>query len=144
VTRIDFYTHVEDKHQTACLLAGKALARGVRIMILTADSAATERLDKLLWTQPAIAFVPHCRAHHRLAAVTPVILDHVAEPVLHEQVLMNLSEECPPSFSRYERLIEIVTADEADRERARARFRFYRERGYEIHTHDLSQPAAST
>jgi DNA polymerase-3 subunit chi len=35
--------------------------------------------------------------------------------------------------------MEIVTREESDRERARARFRFYRERGYEIRTHDLSQ-----
>jgi DNA polymerase-3 subunit chi len=107
------------------------------MMILTPDGEATERVDKLLWTSPAIGFLPHCRAHHTLAPVTPIILDHVAEPVVHEQVLVNLCETCPPAFSRFERLIEIVSVDEADREQARARFRFYRERGYEIRTHDL-------
>jgi DNA polymerase-3 subunit chi len=138
MTQIDFYTHVDDKYQTLCTLAGKALARGVRMTILTPDGEATERVDKLLWTQPPLGFLPHCRAHHKLAAVTPIILDHVAEPVVHEQVLVNLCEACPPMFSRFERLVEIVSLDEADREQARARFRFYRERGYEIRTHDLS------
>ena len=137
MTQIDFYTHVDNKYQTLCSLAGKALARGLRMMILTPDGEATERVDKLLWTYPAIGFLPHCRAHHTLAPVTPIILDHVAEPVVHEQVLVNLCETCPPAFSRFERLIEIVSVDEADREQARARFRFYRERGYEIRTHDL-------
>ena len=141
MTQIDFYTHVDHRYQTLCALAGKALARGLRMMILTPDGEATERLDRLLWSQPAIGFLPHCRAHHKLAGVTPIILDHVAEPVVHEQLLVNLREEPPPHFSRFERLIEIVGLDQAEREHARARFRFYRERGYEIRTHDL-RPAA--
>ncbi len=139
MTQIDFYTHVDNKHQTLCTLAAKALARGMRMMILTPDSDATERIDRLLWTQPPIGFLPHCRAHHRLAPVTPIILDYVAEPVVHEQVLVNLCHAAPPVFSRFERLIEIVGLDEDDRGLARERFRFYRERGYEIRTHDLSQ-----
>ena len=140
MTQIDFYTHVESRAQMACVLAAKALSRGVRMMILTPDSETTEKVDRLLWTHPPIAFLPHCRAQHHLAAVTPIILDHVAEPVVHEQILVNLRDDAPPHFSRFGRLMEIVSREAGDRERARARFRFYRERGYEIRTHDLSQP----
>jgi DNA polymerase-3 subunit chi len=139
MTQIDFYIQAESRLQVACTLAAKALSRGVRMMILTANGEATEQVDRLLWTSPPIGFLPHCRAQHRLAAVTPIILDHVAEPVVHEHILVNLRDEAPPHFSRFERLMEIVTREESDRERARARFRFYRERGYEIRTHDLSQ-----
>ena len=137
MTQIDFYTHVENRQQTLSALAGKALARGLRMMILTADPEATERVGRMLWTQPPIGFLPHCRAHHKLAEVTPIILDHVAEPVVHEQILVNLRDEAPPHFSRFERLIEIVGLDEVQRDQARGRFRLYRERGYEIRTHDL-------
>ena len=137
MTQIDFYVQVDSRLHTACSLAAKALNRGVRMMILTPDGATTEQVDRLLWTNPPIGFLPHCRAQHRLAPVTPIILDHVAEPVVHEQILVNLRDEAPPHFSRFERLMEIVSRDEADRERARTRFRFYRERGYEIRTHDL-------
>ena len=143
MTQIDFYTHVENKHQTLCALAAKMLARNMRMTILTPDSEATERVDRLLWTQPAIGFLPHCRAHHRLAALTPIIVDHVAEPIVHEQVLVNLCQDLPGVFSRFERLIEIVGLDEDDRGHARNRFRFYRERGYEIRTHDLSRHSLS-
>jgi DNA polymerase-3 subunit chi len=139
MTQIDFYIQAESRVHLACTLAAKALGRGVRMMILTTDGAATEQLDRLLWTHPPIAFLPHCRAQHRLAPVTPIILDHVAEPVVHEQVLVNLRDDPPPHFSRFERLMEIVTREADDRERARARFRFYRERGYQIRTHDLSR-----
>jgi DNA polymerase-3 subunit chi len=139
MTQIDFYTHVENRQQTLATLAGKALARGLRMMILTADADATERVGRMLWTQPPIGFLPHCRAHHELASVTPIILDHVAEPVVHEQILVNLRDEAPPHFSRFERLIEIVGVDPAEREQARARYRLYRDRGYEIRTHDMRQ-----
>jgi DNA polymerase III subunit chi len=138
MTQIDFYVQVDSRLQMACMLAAKALSRGVRMMILTADSETTDKVDRLLWTHSPIGFLPHCRAQHRLAGMTPIILDHVAEPVVHEQILVNLRDEAPPHFSRFERLMEIVTREEPDRERARARFRFYRERGYDIRTHDLS------
>jgi DNA polymerase-3 subunit chi len=67
-----------------------------------------------------------------------VIIDHTGAEPLHDEVLLNLCSEWPPSFSRYQRLIEIVSRDDDDRAGARTRFRFYRDRGYEIHTHDLS------
>jgi DNA polymerase-3 subunit chi len=138
MTRIDFYIHVDNPLNTLCTLAAKALAKNVRMMILTPDAQTTDRVDKVLWSQPAIGFLPHCRAEHRLASVTPIIVDHVAEPIVHEQVLVNLCPEFPPVFSRFERLIEIVASNEAERDLARTRFRFYRDRGYDIHTHDLA------
>jgi DNA polymerase-3 subunit chi len=137
MTQIDFYTYVENKHRMVTNLAAKALARRLRIMILTPDGATTAQLEKMLWIQPSTGFLPHCRAQDRLATVTPIILDHVAEPVVHEQILLNLCDHYPPHFSRFERLIEIVGSEDGDRAQARERFRFYRERGYEIRTHDL-------
>ena len=141
MTQIDFYVHAANKLQTLCTLAAKALARDVRMMVLTPDAETTEQVDRVLWSQPSIGFLPHCRAHHRLAPHTPIIVDHLGDPVVHEQVLVNLCPDSPTAFSRFERLIEIVSLDEADRSLARARFRFYRDRGYEIRTHDLAGSA---
>jgi DNA polymerase-3 subunit chi len=139
MTEVFFYTHAEDKRQTACALTVKALARGMRVMLLTADAAATDQLSRLIWSVPATGFVPHCRSNNALAAVTPVIVDHAPEPLLHDQVLINLCDETPAFFSRFQRLVEIVGTDETDRESARTRFRFYRDRGYEIRTHQLGK-----
>jgi len=141
MTQVDFYTHVDDKLQTLCTLAAKALARKVRVLVLTPDAQTTEQVDRTLWTQPATGFLPHCRSSHRLAKVTPIIVDHVTEPIVHEQLLINLHAQCPAVFSRFERVIEIVTTDESDRVAARERYRFYRDRGYEIRSHDMSKAA---
>ena len=98
MTEVFFYTHADNKMQTACTLTIKALARGMRVMLLTPDAAQTERLSKLIWSAPATGFVPHCRSSDRLAPVTPIIVDHVAEPLVHDQVLVNLCDR-PPRFS---------------------------------------------
>ena len=137
MTEVLFYTHANDKLQTACTLTAKALARKMRVMLFTADPAATDHLSSLLWSVPSTGFTPHCRSEDRLAPITPVILDHRAEPLVHDQVLINLCGETPSFFSRFQRLVEIVSLEEADREAARTRFRFYRDRGYEIRTHQL-------
>lgn len=142
MTEVLFYTHAADKLQTACALTTKALARKMRVMLFTADAAATERLGRMLWTAPATGFLPHCRSEHALAGVTPVILDHLSERLVHDQVLINLRNETPAFFSRFRRLVEIVGLDDDDRDAARARYRFYRDRGYDIRTHQLGQPAA--
>ena len=139
MTQIDFYTHVEDKLKTACTLAAKAFARGLRLTAYCPDPETAQHLDRLLWTTPATGFLPHCGPDDPLAAETPVIIDCGGDNLLHDQVLLNLRPEWPPFFSRFQRLIEIVSLDEEDRSQARARFKFYRDRGYEIHTHDLSR-----
>jgi len=139
MTQIDFYTHVDDKLRVACQLSAKAVARGLRVAVCCADEESAHRLDRMLWTTPATGFVPHCAPDDPLAAETPVIIDCRGEPLAHEEVLLNLRDEQPPFFSRFQRLIEIVSRDDADRASARERFRFYRDRGYEIRTHDLSQ-----
>jgi DNA polymerase-3 subunit chi len=139
VTRIDFYTHVESKLRTACQLCAKAASQGMRLFVYAPDANTARELDRLLWTSPATGFVPHCRPDDPLAAVTPVIVSEHADPLPHDEVLLNLHPDVPTFFSRFQRLVEIVTTDEADRQQARTRFRFYRDRGYELHDHDLGK-----
>ena len=141
MTQIDFYFHVENKLQTACALSAKACARGLRVLAFCPDAEAGRKFSRMLWTAPAIGFVPHCAPDDRLAAVTPVIVDHDGSHLPHDQVLLNLRHDWPPFFSRFQRLIEIVSIDEDDRRLARERYKFYRDRGYEIQKHDLSKTA---
>ena len=141
MTQIDFYFHVENKLQTACALSAKACARGLRVLAFCLDPEANQKFSRMLWTTPAIGFIPHCTPDNPLAAVTPVIVDHDGSNLLHDQVLLNLRDEWPPFFSRFQRLIEIVSLDEEDRRRARSRYKFYRDRGYEIQSHDMSKAA---
>ena len=139
MTQIDFYTGVEDKMHTACRLAAKAFSRNLRVMVFCSGAETAQRFDRLLWAMPVTGFVPHCFSGDPLAPVTSVIVDHDGGNPLHDQVLLNLRTEWPSFFSRFQRLIEIVTLNDEDRANARARYKFYRDRGYEIRTHDLSK-----
>ena len=139
MTRIDFYSNAEPKLQVACQLAAKAVQQHMQIVIFAPAEAIARDIDRLLWTYHAIGFVPHCMASHALAAETPVVIAREDGDAPHHQIMLNLHSESPTAFSRFDRLIEVVGADEADRQSARARFRFYRERGYEIRHHDLAK-----
>jgi len=143
VTSIDFYFNAGDRLEVACRLAGKALQQGKRVLLYAPQAELAQRVDRLLWTSQAVSFIPHCAAHDALAAETPVLIASDGEAPAHAcEVLVNLSEECPPFFERHERLLEIVPRDEAERRAGRARFRFYRDRGYALRSHDLAKGAA--
>lgn len=138
MTRIDFYTKVDNKLRFAGKLCAKALAQKLRVNVYAPDKALAERFDRLLWTDNALSFIPHCRAEDPLAAETPVLIHTQEGDLLDHALLINLDHAWPPFFSRFERVIEIVGTEPEDAAAARDRFRFYRDRGYAMQTHDMS------
>ena len=138
MTSIDFYTHVADRLDAAVRVIGKAYAAYGSVRVLTPDRATTDALDRLLWVQSALSFLPHCRMDSAIAAETPIWIDEALEHAGPAAVLVNLNAKPAPFFSRFERLAEIVGTAEADVVAARERFRFYRERGYELRSHNLA------
>jgi DNA polymerase III subunit chi len=139
MTNIDFYFNAEDRLQVACRLAAKALKQGSRMLIYAPDADTASRLDTLMWTWPAIGFVPHCLAHAPLAAETPVLIASGEETPAECELLLNLGGECPPHFERFTRLFEVISSNEEEKTNGRRRYRFYQERGYPITNHDLAQ-----
>lgn len=138
MTRVEFFFNVEDKLQKVAELSERAVGKGRRLLVFTPDDSMSDRLNRLLWTQSALSFLPHCSADSELAEMTPVIIDCKGEILPHDDILINLQAGHPPFFSRFRRLIEIVGQDEADKAEARNRYRFYRDRGYEIRTFDAN------
>jgi DNA polymerase-3 subunit chi len=142
LTSIDFYFNADDRLAVACRLAGKALQQKKRVLIYTAEPETARKVDRLLWTSQAVSFIPHCYAHDPLADDTPVLIaSGDAQPAAACDVLLNLAAECPPFFERHERVLEIVDREEDQVLAGRARFKFYRDRGYAIRNHDLSAEA---
>lgn len=141
MTKVDFYTGSTDKLRTACQLSQKALQNGVRVVLSTPDQHTCDNLDRLLWQFQAASFIPHCRSTDAEAERTPVLLAQDEEKFPHHELLISLHPETPNYFSRFERVIEIVGSDEPDSVRGRARFKFYRDRGYELRHFDLSAKA---
>lgn len=143
MTRVDFYlTQTSQQKQTwvtACRLAEKASSRGHHVFIHADDEPQAQQLDTLLWTFKQTSFVPHSLLGSETAIESnePVCIGHDHDPEFKQDVMINLSITIPTFFSRFKRVVEIVGSDETQRDQARQRFKFYRDRGYELKTHEI-------
>ena len=143
MTQIDFYilsgTSQQERLRFACRLTDKALQNNHRIFLNAESALMAEQLDDALWTFRAGSFVPHRRLPGTPGGIMePVVIGHDQEPPEETwDVMINLAAAVPEFFSRYRRVAEVVDSDEQRRSQGRERFRFYRERGYELRTHNL-------
>jgi DNA polymerase-3 subunit chi len=135
VTRIDFHFNVDHRVHYACRVTRKARAAGKRIVAYTSSAERLAQYDAALWTFSALDFLPHVYVGSPLAPATPILLAADAEAAPASDVLLTLDDETPPAFeqlfARFERVIEVVSREEDDRTRARARFKAYKERGFQ-------------
>ncbi|MFN4340598.1 MAG: DNA polymerase III subunit chi [Azonexus sp.] len=138
MTQVFFYHGARDRIAAACALLSAAYAQRKPVLVYAREPEVANNLDRLLWTHTALSFVPHCRADSPLAAETPILITDQLDTLAQDERLMNLSREIPPGFSRFNSLIEVVGQDEDDRNAARDRARFYKDRGYDVHYIDLS------
>jgi DNA polymerase-3 subunit chi len=137
MTHISFYTHAESKLSVARQLIAKAWSQKLNVLVYAPDSAIAREVDRLLWTQPALSFIPHCLDDSPIAVTTPILIGSRMEALAQADVIINLDQEPPSVFSRFDRLLEIVTPEESDLMASRQRYRYYKERGYDLVTHDL-------
>jgi len=147
MTRIDFYvlaaTVPDYRLLLVCRLAEKAAGLGRRVFVHADEVTLLQSLDDRLWDFRANSFV----AHRLLASDAlpdgadsdPVQLSTGA-PAPDRDLLINLASEVPPFFSRFERTLEIVDESDAVRDAGRARYRYYRHRGYPLKHHAVPAP----
>lgn len=140
MTRITFYFNADSKPDVAMRLAGKAWSAGQRVLIYVPDPGQADELDRRFWTSSPLSFLPHVRCGHPLARQTPVLIGDNPDELERADILINLGEEPPAFFGRFERMLEVVGTDQVDRDQARGRYRFFRERGYALDNHDLAGP----
>lgn len=144
MTRVDFYIldrpAREARLTVACRLAEKAVNQDHEVLINTESDSESSRLDDLLWTFSQGSFLPH-----RVLAddsgsdeSEPVSIGSGREPLDGSwDLLINLAPKVPEFFSRFSRVAELVGSEEADKAAGRERFRYYRDRGYELRTHHI-------
>lgn len=140
--KVDFYvlesaTENGAKDMAVCRLVHKAFSLGHRIYIRTSDGDAARRLDALLWTFNQGSFIPHAVHPAPEESPVPVLIGPDDPPAEHDDVLIQLGAEPPPSFERFQRVLEVVGPDEQDKQNGRQKFRFYREKGHTPATHNL-------
>ena len=137
MTEIKFFFNVDNKLHFACKMAKRAYDDGRKLIVYTPSPKLADEFDRLLWTFSQLSFVPHVKASHPLAAETPIIIANDDSGLPHHEALLNIGDDPPPFFSRFDALREVVSSESEDRARARARLKFYKSRGFDIQTHDM-------
>lgn len=140
MTEVAFHFNVPAKLGYACRLLRKAAGAGSKVVV-TGEAELLRALDTELWTFSALEFIPHCHAataDAQVLSASPIVLADLPRGTPHLEVLVNLGARVPDGFERFERLIEVVTQDDDDRQQARMRWKHYADRGYAIKRHDLA------
>lgn len=151
-TRVDFAFGAPDRLNMACQVVARHYAKGRKLLVFSTDTRVLGRFDRLLWSFDPVAFVPHVGINDELAAQTPVLLSTQAVEAwpgdsgqgLSSVWMLNLDPNCPPNPEKFERILEIVSNEESDRQAARQRWVTYKAAGLSLHAHDVSGTAADT
>jgi len=139
MTNVDFYILANgSRERIACKLSEKAYGMGNRVYIHTRSAEQAQQLDELLWTFREGSFVPHEQYQANTICESPIQIGCHESPDTDCDVLINLSDEVPLFFSRFLRVAELVGTKDTDKTQGRERFRFYRDRGYSLKTHELA------
>ncbi|WP_438951766.1 DNA polymerase III subunit chi [Porticoccus sp.] len=138
MTHINFYKisgGFDASLTLACQLTEKAYQQGIQVLLHTGSEDVSHQLDGMLWSFRPTAFIPHAIESGPASAVA---INHADDPGEHHGLLINLADNTPGWFSRFEKAIEIVYDDQQVIELKRARFGFYKHRGYPLNFHDLT------
>jgi DNA polymerase-3 subunit chi len=140
MTRIEFHFNTSERLLHTCRFLRKARAQSLRIVVVGAPTTL-KQLDAELWRFQDVSFLAHCTAQDppEVQRASPVALGSDPHAWGIDEVLLNLGDEVPEGFERFDRLIEIVSSDDHGRAQARVRWKHYKSLGYELLQHDLSK-----
>ena len=147
LTRIDFYYDVKDILLFASRIARKLYYEKVvsakrPLVIRCKDQAHCEKVSYSIHNFSKKDFLPCTEFSDKSANLFPIILSTVSKIPLWADdivVLLNLDTKIEITFSSYCRVIEIVDQTEANRQKGRERYKYYKERGYEIFGHRIDK-----
>lgn len=143
MTRIDFYLLTDSSPTNssvivACKLCDKAVEKGIKVYINAPDPAIAEDLDGALWSFRQGSFIAHEKFSGKLPEepLPMALIGAIEPPPTHHGAMINLGLDVPAFFSRFERVLEVVPGDAEQKAKSRERYKFYRDRGYELKTYE--------
>jgi DNA polymerase III subunit chi len=138
--RADFYLidkprFRDDPLLLVCELVKRAFASEQPTLILARTIEQAEALDEKLWEFDDDSFIPHQIAGDDDDAITAVVIVPPGVRTPDRALVVNLRDEC--AEGTYERVLEVVAAEPAEREGSRVRWSEYKRRGFEVTKHDM-------
>jgi len=138
--RADFYLIDKPRFREqplllVCELAKRAHAAQQPTLILARDFAQAEAIEELLWEFDEDGFITHQLAGDDDDHITAVLIVPPGIETPDRPMLINLREDCAPGH--YDRVLEVVAADPAERDGSRTRWTEYKRRGFEVNKYDM-------
>ncbi|HEY0503661.1 MAG TPA: DNA polymerase III subunit chi [Lysobacter sp.] len=138
--RADFYLIQKDRFREeplllVCELARKAHDANLWTLVLARDDEQAQRLDELLWEFDADAYIPHQMAGDEEDELTPVLIATPDSDTPMRALVINLRDE--PVNGSFDRVLEVVPADDSARGPLRERWKQYQARGLELKKYDM-------
>ena len=148
MTQIDFYildsSDNDAEIRLACRLTEKAFSAGKNVYCHVTDEDQALKLSETLWSFRSDAFLPSEKIEasevneHSVVHAEKIAVGHTHPPENHHDILINLTGEIPPAFSRFDRVLELVPASHEARESSRRNFVYYRDHGYQWKKHEIA------
>ena len=138
--RADFYLiakprFLEEPLKLVCELARKSYDANLWTLVLARDDEQAQRLDELLWEFDADAYIPHQLAGDEEDELTPVLIATPESDTPMRALVINLRDE--PVNGTFDRVLEVVPADDSARGPLRERWKQYQSRGLELKKYDM-------
>ena len=138
--RADFYLIAkprfrEEPLQLVCELARKAYDANLWTLVLARDAAQADRIDALLWDMGDDAYIPHQLAGDDEDDATPVLIVPPEVDAPLRPLVINLRDAAVEGA--FERVLEVVPADDSAREPLRERWKQYKARGLDVNKYDM-------
>lgn len=163
MTKVNFYQVKGDTQAVmslGCQLVEKAWQMNNDIFIYAPDESTAAAMSEKLWHWSAASFLPHRNLSQPIDQNSPESIriysatnssndgdqssntskDNNIEELIAGQhgLLINLAADTPDWFSRFEMLCEFVHGDENAIAHKRNRYKFYKDRGYPLNYHDMT------
>ncbi|TWG94493.1 DNA polymerase III chi subunit [Luteimonas sp. J16] len=139
--RADFYLIAKPRFRDqplrlVCELVRKAYHANLWTLVLARDTAQAEELDDLLWDMGEDEYIPHQIAgRDDEDDVTPVLIADPQTGTPMRPLVLNLRDA--PVAGDFERVLEVVPADESARGPLRERWKHYKAQGLELNKYDM-------
>ena len=138
--RADFYLVAKPRFRDeplrlVCELVRKAHDADLWVLVLARDAAQAEELDGLLWDMGDDAYIPHQVAGDEEDDIVPVLIAPPEFDAPLRPLVVNLRDAAVEGA--FERVLEVVPADDDARGPLRERWKQYKARGMQVNKHDM-------
>ncbi|WP_051919434.1 DNA polymerase III subunit chi [Basilea psittacipulmonis] len=149
MSRVYFLFGVPDRFVQASKTIAKRVSEGERVIVYCPGKAREDKLQRILWNMEGDLFLPLIDVNEPEPA--PNVKKHAKLLLCHqfenidirpEDWLLNLSNEIPPCFEKFSKVMEIVSTVEQDIENARNRWRNYKQAQHQMKSMKYDELAA--